>query len=248
MNIQIFQVFHKDYISNTHCSWIKPIGVSGYSPEGLLKDNDGLNIANLNEFYCELTVLFYIWKNIDAQYVGLYHYRRYLNFKLDNSIFDHIVPGHKIYEPHQELINYLTDDIQKEYILNALKITDVIIPRKSLLAPSVKEQYLSSVEKEPWEKFEMHINSKFKEYSNPSFYFEIEKYAPICNMLIMKKEIFNSYCEDLFGIIDSIFQELKTPYDKYNNRYPGFLAERFLGLWLHLKKISYLEVPMIAMA
>ena len=247
MNLKIFQVFHKDYPYNRNCSWITPIGVSGYTPENLLHDGLGLNISKLNAYYCELTVLYYIWKNVNASHVGLYHYRRYLNFKLDDSIFDPLIPGRKIYEPEESLINYLSDEEQKSIIIDTLKVYDVIIPRKSLLGPTIKQQYLSAVEHEPWCRFEENLNKKNKELSNASNFYEIEKFTPICNMLIMKKELFNKYCHDLFEIIDSIYLKIKHPYDGYNNRYPGFLAERYLGYWLHTNRISYAEATMIAM-
>jgi hypothetical protein len=193
-----------------------------------------------------LTAIYYIWKNAPSEYVGLYHYRRYLNFKIDNSILDDLVPGRKFYEVDDGLIDYLTDDGQHELVKYYMNIADVVIPRKSILLPSIKGQYSSAVENEPWCEFEKAIESKYGSNVNLLKYFEINPLSPICNMFIMKWSVFDAYCKDMFEIIDNIYKIIGTPYDDHNNRYPGFLAERFLGFWLNINNIRYLEVPMIA--
>lgn len=43
-------------------------------------DDDGDNISEKNRSYSEMTAHYYAWKNIDAEYYGLFHYRRYLAF------------------------------------------------------------------------------------------------------------------------------------------------------------------------
>lgn len=48
---------------------------------GYQKDNEGDNISAKNPYYCELTGIYYAWKNIPAEYLGLVHYRRYFKGK-----------------------------------------------------------------------------------------------------------------------------------------------------------------------
>ena len=44
---------------------------------GYVKDNTGDNISLKNDGYCELTGLYWAWKHVRADYIGLVHYRRY---------------------------------------------------------------------------------------------------------------------------------------------------------------------------
>jgi hypothetical protein len=244
-NIKIFQSFHKDYPRNRDCQWLTPIGVAGYCEDVLLSDSTGENIGALNSSYCELTTQFYAWKNSQSDYVGFYHYRRYLNFLIDDSIYDSLTPGEKWYEPTPPMIDYLTSPEQYQGLKELLKIYDVITPNQYILTPNIRDQYYANtLNQEPWMQFMEEINRK---YDDLGMYFRTTARASICNIFIMKRSIFDAYCNDLFPIIDRVYEKIGQNYDQQNNRYPGFLAERFLGFWLAVNKVSHREVPMIAL-
>ena len=82
--LTVLVITHKDYeFPDSAC--YRPLFVggkiaSGLKNEGFYQDNSGVNIAEKNSSFCELTGLYWAWKNgvfENNEYVGLVHYRRY---------------------------------------------------------------------------------------------------------------------------------------------------------------------------
>ena len=86
-----------------------------------LTDCDGENISTKNRQYCELTALYWIWKNTKEDVVGLSHYRR-----------------HFILPDNWQDIMY-TNDI------------DVILPVPTFVYPNIRENYKERHDPSDWE-------------------------------------------------------------------------------------------------
>lgn len=76
--IKVFVATHKRYrMPNDEMYLPLHVGASGKESIGFQRDDEGDNISYLNYAFCELTGLYWGWKNCDASYKGLAHYRRH---------------------------------------------------------------------------------------------------------------------------------------------------------------------------
>tara|TARA_Y100001968_G_C19356944_1_gene717697 strand:- start:88 stop:840 length:753 start_codon:yes stop_codon:yes gene_type:complete len=248
LDLKIYQTFHKPFPAIYSCDWLSPIGVSGYIPQNKLTDNEGENISNKNKYYCELTTIYYAWKNCKNNYIGFYHYRRYLSFK--KLSYSHIeISDNKLIEQYIKLD--LIDSDQKLCLDYLLNVYDVIVPKNLPSLPNIEEQYCRYHNSAVWFKFIDVLKNYYKINEDSVRYFKENKRNFYWNMFVMKRKYFDLYCTDLFNIIDKVYDELghvsNNDKRRYNeNRYPGYLAERFLGYWLQLNDINYFETDAIS--
>lgn len=79
------------------------------------KDNTGDNISEKNLNYSELTALYWLWKNTQAEYKGLAHYRRHFSNKSRINMF---------------ATGTFEDVLKSEKLQQLLEQTDIILPNK----------------------------------------------------------------------------------------------------------------------
>ena len=202
----------------------------------MLGDDTGDNISAKRMSYCELTVQYWAWKNVKADYYGLCHYRRYFSFS------EKLLPEDIHGAINCDLLG--NDEIQKlnllnkEVIHNKIDKYDFIISQPAQLKKvgikSVYEQY-SKIPELHIEDLDCALSIVKRLY--PDYTKAIDKYIfgseffP-CNMFIMKREIFNEYCEWLFTILDEIERTIDTSlYSMEGRRTLGHIAERLLGIF-----------------
>lgn len=173
-----------------------------------IRDNTGENISDKNREYCELTALYWIWKNDKtSKYAGLCHYRRHFNF--DN----------------QGLVRLAHSDI------------DAVLTIPILNFPDVRTAYIHDHCAEDWEIMLEAIRVLAPEYYETMDKMQKGVFYYAYNMFVAKKEIFNSYCEWLFPLLEYCENRCRKKEDAYQNRYIGFLAERLLSVYfLHHDK------------
>ncbi len=140
--------------------------------------HDGDNIDFLNPWYCELTGLYYLWKHVDDDIVGLEHYRRYF-------------------------ANEKNQILSENEIREILKEHDVIVCETLLKNVALKQFEESEGKPSRVNLFSIMYNSPSdltKIIKQRLFI----KSLISNNMFICKKELINEYCEYFFDVIKDI--------------------------------------------
>ena len=207
------------------------VGAEGKSDLGYTKDNTGDNISVKNPNYCELTGLYWAWKNLDCEYIGLCHYRRY---------FAHRVNGKNLEEKRNTIFT------KKDYE-ELLQKYDVILPRKrNYYIETIRSHYEHAHHKKDLDEVEKIIAEKYPEYQAAFANVMNRTKLHILNMFVMKKVLFDQYCSWLFPIEFELEKRIEVSnYDSYNARVFGFLSERLFNVWLEKQKLKVVEVKVL---
>lgn len=175
----------------------------------VLTDNTGENISIRNRQFCELTVLYWIWKNAKDDIIGLAHYRRHF-----------ILPKNWVER------------------MDAYGI-DIILPVPLYVAPSLEKNYKSRHDPSDWDYMMQCLEQDDKlRYQNAEICFNSNLYSP-CNMFIMRKEVLKDLCVWLFPILFRTAEHGGQKEDPYLNRYPGFLSERLITFFVQENSKKY---------
>lgn len=245
-NIKIFTSYHKkcELLKNKYIYPIQVgVDVNGVVYENSLHDNTGENISKKNAQYCELTAQYWAWKNENADYYGFFHYRRYLSFNTEKTYTAD--SWGNVCEP------FLSTELTKKYcwdessIQNLVEKYDLILPQlKDIrtmphMGKNMREQYTAEG---TLHRRDLDIMLEVIKERYPTFLKYAESYENghktyFNNMFCMKKEIFESYSNWLFDILEGCVK--RGNYADYSTealRTPGHLAERLLNIYvLYLK-------------
>ncbi len=197
--------------------------------ENYTADNSGDNISSLNPMYCELTGLYWAWKNLDADNIGLVHYRRYFKGKDGQAItggeVDTLLKGYKIILPTKR--RYYIETLYSHYV-HTHNNEEIDETRKVIAAKC--PDYLGSYDK------------AMK-----------RTWGYMFNMMVMPKDLLNDYCTWLFAILHDVVDKVgEGDRSSFEKRYPGRLSELLFNCWLDHKlsegtisRYDIVEVPLL---
>jgi hypothetical protein len=250
MTVEIYQTFHRAFPRNKSCDWITPVAVGNYSEPGMIKDNTGTNIAHLNAYFGEFTTMYWAWQNRTLpDIVGFYHYRRYLHLRGDDDNFEwagKIDKGTHYQvdlETQSHMLDFVTSDEYKNRLEVMFESTDAVMGFPMRFDVTVPQQWSQC---HPMPAFYLFIEELEKQYSAHSGQIRqfFSSYGQInWPIVIMRKECFIRFCNNMFPLLFAVFNKIGTPYDAYQNRYVCFLVERFIPMWLLLERINPIYVP-----
>lgn len=229
-DVKILVATHKKYFFPPDGDLYFPIMVGvdeGNKNYGYLADNTGSNISFKHRYYSDLSSIYWGWKNLDNDYLGFCHYRRYfISSKRKGSL--------------NKKFRYIID---RKEISDLLEEADVVVPTKrKYFIETIESHYSHSHNGK-----DLEIAKKVVEEISPDYYpFFIKvlksRSAHIFNIFIMKKDKLDSYCNFVFPILFELENRVNfDSYDLYESRVCGYIAEFLLDTWIYKNKIKYVE-------
>lgn len=237
MNIKVIVAHHKRYYLPEEPMYLSlHVGKINKKEElGLIGDDTGENISEKNPMFCELTALYWGWKNLDVDYVGLAHYRRH--FAMKRYFFP---------KDSSKKWSLLLNQKDAEKLLSEY---DIILPyKRKYYIETLYSHYKNSHKIEDLNKTIKIIERDYPEYKQACAIVMNRRWAHMFNMFIMKKELCDAYCKWLFDILFKLEKEVDlSSYSSFEARVFGRISELLLNVWIYKQNHKYTEVPVLFM-
>lgn len=269
MTIKILVAHHKEgfiYKDNLH----EPIHVGKELSNinlGILGDNSHQNISHLNPLYCELTATYWAWKNVTTDYIGICHYRRYFFNRKDLKITLRNKISH-LYHYLKSIVlkNYqgtfffnqvIVNNIEKEKLLKEFSLwlenhinsndIDIYALKPVQHLKKTNFDFFSILGLEYLEQLKMIVKVNFPEYYeslNSTLNSNRLHYA---NMIVMKHDFFNEYCEFVFEVLSKHVASNKQKIEENDSysRIPGYMAELLTNTFILYKQSQGLKMKFL---
>lgn len=220
-NCKIIVALHKKYdVPQDDIYLPLHVGREGKEDLGYQGDHTGENISIKNPEFCELTGLYWAWKNLNCAYIGLAHYRRHFTVKTAHF-------GKK--NTKMEMV--LSGEELKKLVLRY----QIILPKKRrYYIETLYSHYAHTHYKEHLDVTREIIKRRHPEYLS---YFDKtmkQRSGYMFNMYIMEKRLSDAYCEWLFDILFELEKQIDMPeLSKFQGRFYGRVSEIIFNCWLN---------------
>ena len=231
MDIQIIICTHKAYPMPDDPMYLPlQVGRALHGDLGFTGDHTGDNISAKNPTFCELTGLYWGWKNLHADCIGLCHYRRHFGKKGFGDKW-----GRLLTSPQARAL---------------MELHDVVLPKKrNYFIETNYAQYVHAHHRE-----DLEVTRAILEEDYPDYLVAFDGVMHCSttghrfNMFLMRRNVLEDYCRWLFDVLFKLEERLDiSQYSDYDKRVFGFVAERLLDVWLQRNGISFAEVDVVHM-
>ncbi|WP_161845923.1 DUF4422 domain-containing protein [Pseudoflavonifractor sp. 524-17] len=208
-------------------------------------DDTGDNISQKRMSFCEFTVQYWAWKNAQADYYGLCHYRRYLSFApREYRPGDHGLVPCAVLSPRTMRRFGLLD---RENMAAEIARYDLVIPQPAAVERMPLPHGTAKTVRQLWE---AHDGLFFEKKVIDRMFSLIKELAPEYsasarayfggglhrgyNCYVMSQVLFDRLCRFQFPIMEAVERELDTAgCTPEMRRTPAYVGEMLFGIFLH---------------
>lgn len=200
---------------------------------GIRRDNEGDSISEKNASYSELTALWWMWRNCDAGYKGLVHYRRYLGSP--NAARRHAA----------DRFDRIATQAEFDFLFEGC---DIVLPRKRhYVIETVYSHYAHTFDARHFDLCRGVLAEIHPECVDAWDRHMLSRSAHILNMFVMRSGLFDSYCEWLFPVLAELERRVDADgYSAFESRWVGRVSERLLDPWLMANGFAFIELPVVS--
>jgi len=224
--VKIIVATHKKYDMPKDSIYLPlHVGHEGKKTIGYIGDNTGDNISTKNSSFCELTGMYWAWKNLDSDYLGLAHYRRHFTIKSTAYIRTHK---------------------RTECVLTSQE-AELLVSKYNIILPSKRKYYIETLYShykhthyiEQLDLTRHIIEELYPEYLN-SFDITLKQTSGyMFNMFIMDKNLVDQYSKWLFNILFELEKRINMPeLSQFQGRFYGRISEIIFNVWLNQHRIK----------
>lgn len=233
MDIKILVSTHKPYIMPKDVSLYLPIQV-GYDEVsehfGYQGDNIGDNISYKHRYYSDLSAVYWGWKNLNVEYMGSCHYRRYFVSK-------------KLKYNDDKFFRYILNRKELEKLLTKCPV--IVAKKRHYYIETIEEHFKHTHESSDFDLLRTVIAEISPEYLKAFENVAKSTSAHLFNTFIMRKDYVNSFCSFMFPILFEVEKRVDfSGRTEFESRTCGYLAEFLLDTWIIKNKIDYQEVEL----
>ena len=235
MDVKVIIATHKKYEMPSDGMYLPlHVGREGKEDLGYVGDNTGDHISDKNPKFCELTGLYWAWKNLECDYLGLAHYRRHFTMKSHGQ---------------QKKLGRMNAVLTTEEVHKLLKDYPILVPKKRhYFIETLYSHYEHTHYKEHLDITRDIIAEMYPEYLADFDKVMKQTGGYMFNMYIMRKDLSDAYCEWVFSILFELENRLQdTEYSFFHGRFYGRVSEIIFNVWLLHQKVEYKEVPYMHM-